>query len=169
MSKLTLMLVVSALVLTIFVSGCGGNEEGPGTSTVAGTTTVPPRTKTEYIKSAEKICIKADRQKNDEAIAYRERHEKELEELGRVPGEEKLVRVIVLPLIKKQVDELEALGAPKGEEKEIKAIFARVDAEIRELEKSPDILFLEGFDKYPLEGYARLAREYGLNECSYLG
>jgi hypothetical protein len=161
---LTIGLIFAASML----AGCSGGDEDAGTSTAAATDSGSPRTKEEYVKRAEAICGKADDRVYDEAVAYRKDHAKELAKLEPVPREERIIRLIVLPSIKRQVSELQALGAPKGEEKKVKAIFAQIDSEVAQAEKEPYGLSLEiGYD-YPFDRYARLARAYGLNECRNL-
>lgn len=172
MPKSILTLPVVAVAVVLLVPGCGGSDES-GSDGSTGTTNVsnPDRqlTKEEFIKRADEICQQADVDVYKEARAYRERHEKkEREKLGPIPFEEKLLRLFVLPSIRKEIRGMEALGIPEGEEKAVKAIFAAAALGMKKAEKDPYAIEGENPSKYPFDRYSELVREYGFSECSNL-
>jgi hypothetical protein len=164
MPKSIWMLPVVAVTVMLLVSGCGGSDESARTTNVS----VPnrPLTKEEFVKRADEICQTADEDVYDEAVIYRERHEKkERDELGPIPFEEKIIRAIVFPSIRKQIRELEALGIPEGEEKTVKALLAAAALGMKKAEMDPYEIEGENPSKYPFDRYSELSREYGLGEC----
>jgi hypothetical protein len=158
--------LVLALVTALLVVGCGGGNEGDGTSAAAASSA--PLSKDEFIKRAEEICTEADARKTRKAAGYAARYKKELEALSPVAAEEKILRAIVLPSIMKQAEEIEALGAPKGEEEKVKELLAAVKLGMVKARKNPYAIELENPNEYPFRRYANLARSYGLTECRNL-
>jgi hypothetical protein len=172
MSKVMKVALGLALLAMMFVLGCGegdgssGQEQGDATNVASST---GPPSKEEFIRQAEQICKKADDRVYVQADVYRETHAKELNELGPIPAEEKLLRMLRLPAIRKQIKGIEALGIPKGEEKAVKALFAAMAVGLKKAEKEPYELEGENPSNYPFERYSELAREFGFSECRNLG
>lgn len=172
MSKSIRIIAGLVLLLALPTLGCGGGDEsGTGASVGTNVSDIPgrPLSKDEFVERAEEICKKADDQVYDEAVVYRERHEKkEREKLGNIPFEEKLIRLVVFPSIRKQAKEIEALGIPVGEEKNVKALLAAIALGMKKAEKDPYEIEGEDPSKYPFAKYSELAREYGFGECANL-
>jgi hypothetical protein len=167
--KRNLTLLVVALAGVSLIIGCGGGDEStpssePASSNSGGGTL----SKAEFIKRGDAICKKGDAAQYDEARKYRAEHAKELASLSPTRAEEKLLRVVVLPLITRQAKELEALGVPKGDGKEVRALIAAIEAGVRKARKNPYGIELEFGYENPLREVAELAGDYGFGECRNL-
>lgn len=162
MNKRILVIPVLALATALLGLGCGGSDDTTGTAASADQA---PLSKAEFIKKADAICAKADITHELEAREYRERHEKELNKLAPIPAEEKLIRLIMLPSIRKQIAEVKALGAPKGEEQKVGKIIAGLEEAARKAEKDPYAIEGEVPTENPFRGVDIEARDYGFEEC----
>jgi hypothetical protein len=139
------------LALLLLVGGCGGGDE-----------TAAP-TKKEFIKQAEAICLKTDKQQGEALEGYLEEHPK-----GITTGkgrEIEAIEVLVVPSLKSEADELAALGAPSGDEDQVEAIVVGLEDSVRKLEEDP--LAFRNEKKLFGEIDAK-AKRYGFKECSEL-
>jgi hypothetical protein len=169
MIKLIPIFLIAALSASL-VAGCGGSDATAGSSNADSTNpsaeTEGPLTQAEFIKQGDALCEKADKETYNRARRYRVAYAKELEKLGPVPAEEKLIRLIVLPNVVKEVEGLEALGAPKGDEKQIESFLAGIEGAVKKAQKNPYAIEGEpGYGPNPFQGIDVRLREYGFNVC----
>lgn len=155
--SLMLLLAVSLLAL-----GCGGGEDA-ASSKAAETRSL---TKAEFLKKGDEICRKADITQDNEALAYRKKHAKELAKLAPIPAEEQLIVAIILPSIRQQTTDIEALGAPKGEEKKVKSFFVGIEAGLKKAEKNPYHVEWEYPSQNPFLRVDEALANYGFVYCS---
>jgi len=153
------LFALALAAMAVLVAGCGSSDDS------ATATTPPPATKAAFMKQAEKICVKAKADRYSEAVAYRKKHEKELEAMEPIPAEEKIIRAVGLPSIAKQFEEIEAIGIPKGQEEKLEAIFAALKQGLKGAEKDPYAIELEVPSKNPFLKVDDLIRDYGFQEC----
>jgi hypothetical protein len=116
-----------------------------------------PATKEEWIAQAEAICVEG-RQKNEEA----------LQALGRSSDQEfeAFIRETFLPTLRDQLSQLRDLPPPKGDEDEVTAILNTLEEAYENVEQDPGLV-TEGLRANPpLEEADRLAKAYGLKECT---
>jgi hypothetical protein len=143
----------------VLLAGCGGGSSkssgATGTSEPA-TIATSSHTKAEFIKLADTICKREETKRLKEVYAYLRQHEKEGKSQREliVDG----MREIFLPEIQTQVEEIRALGAPKGDERQVEELLSSMQ-EAAESGSS--------FEPKVLKRPGRLARAYGLRECSY--
>lgn len=142
MSKQISIILVLFTALAGVVAGCGGGSSDPAL------------TKAEFIKKADKICEKADETQGGEAIAYQRAHKD--------ATTEKMVSVILLPSVLKQVEDIEALGVPSEDEQTISEFTDGVRAAVKEAEKDPGSVTNDGG---PFVEVNKLAGEYGFKNC----
>lgn len=146
MSKQISILLVLFTALAGLVAGCGGGSSDPEIS------------KAEFIKKADKICEKADETQGGEALAYQRAH-------GKDATIEKMISVILLPSVLKEVKDIEALGVPSGDEQVISEFTDGNKAAVKEAEKEPGSVSTgEG----PFAEVNKLASEYGFKNCENL-
>ena len=138
----------------MIVTGCGGGVDGSQSAAI---------TKATFLKRGNAICAKGNKE-IEEGI-------KRFEEENALPGaplsREQLIEaieVVVLPVVREQIEGVEALGIPDGEESQIEAIH-EVDREaLEKAESDPSSLTTEQTN--PFTEANRLAVEYGLVKCS---
>lgn len=155
--------IAVAVVLLCVGVGCGG---GSGDTT-------PEITKAQFVKKANFICADFNRERYaaaEKEFNPKQRHgshavgspatealETELEELG-----EKLVKEVVIPSLRKQLEKLESLGLPSGDEAKVEKILQNFDKGTAELEEEGYKGILgDQFDDFDEESDA-----YGL-KCSF--
>jgi len=155
--------IAVAVVLLGVGVGCGG---GSGDTT-------PEITKAQFVKKANFICADFNRERY--AAAEKEYNPKqrqgshtvgspatkaleaELEEVG-----EELVRDVVIPSLRKELEKLESLGMPSGDEAQVEKILQSFDKGTQEIEEEGYKGALGNqFDDFDAESKA-----YGL-KCSF--
>lgn len=164
MVKVSSAIFVAAAVGISASVGCGGGGGATATSASQG-----PLTKAAFIKRGDAICEEIDKIIDTKAQRYRKKRAKTLNRLSPTAAEEKLVRVIVLPSIAREVDEIEALGIPRADEKKVKAIFDQVGTAIEEAREKPLAVEGEyGWEENPFTPLEEQLREYGFEPCRVL-
>ncbi|HMI82053.1 MAG TPA: hypothetical protein VK480_09730 [Solirubrobacterales bacterium] len=141
-------LVVAALLLA---SGCGGG----------GDDTTASLTKDEFVKQANAICTKHQRQMEAKFSKFVE----EANAGSRTSTPEKFkegVTKIAIPALEEQIEELSALPAPAGEEEQVKLILERQEETLKKVEADPTFRTSGG----PYEELNKPASDYGLSECA---
>jgi hypothetical protein len=155
--RCALLLGLCALVV---LAGCGGGgnstAEGSGTSSV-GSGSI---TKAELIKKGDAACRRTDRIQDKAVAVYTKEHPNEV---TTVEDQEKALRAVAFPPIKKEIEELAKLGAPVGEEEEVDAIITGFEHALTAAEAKPSTLLLgEGAFTRP----DKLAEKYGFKACA---
>lgn len=146
-----------AVVSAMFIVGCGGAGDSAST---------PPVTKAEFIKRADLICRRADVMQHRTLDALIAKDGKELNKLTPVVHEEKVVRVITLPSVRREIREIEALESPDGEGKKVNAIIAGFNLAVRKGEKNPySVAAWWQPAKDPFTQINKVAVRYGFNDC----
>jgi hypothetical protein len=158
--RLTRALVLALSVVAFLVVGCGGSDDSTAAS---------PVTKAQFIKRADRICIKADNVQPRELNAYRGKYKKQLKKLGPVEYEETVVRDLTLPSVKTEIKELKSLKAPDGEEKQVNGIIAGYKAAVRKGERNPyAVARWDRPAKDPFTGINKIVVRYGIIGCTDL-
>lgn len=127
------------------VAGCGSGDDGP--------------TKAEFINQADAICKKAH-DKLDKAFnqAF----------AGKQPSQAELNKFALqelVPTVQGEVDDVGNLDRPSGDEAQIEAIIGAAQDGVDKVKADPAVLSPQvKFD--PLAKNHRLARAYGMKECS---
>ncbi len=142
------VLVLSALALVI--AGCGSDDD--------------TLTKAEFIKQADVICKKADDREAGEFVALAKSNPGEFEPPNVKKGQEKAIRVILIPSIQKQVKDVEALGIPEGDEEELERFFDEVESGLEKVKEDP-LSIDSSREKSPLYGSFKLGQAYGFKLC----
>lgn len=179
-------LLLFALIVATFLAGCGddssdgsdasgassasngssasndSSDSGDDSDSAPEPVTASKITKAEYVKKGNAICVRgrADRFNEVNSFAEQNRDKSEKELLPEV------VEDIYGPGLDAQFEELRDLGAPPGDED-------RLEAMIVAFEKVSDLFVeAEGGQSTELnkeiEHAGRLARKYGLDECSFI-
>lgn len=150
------MAVTVLVAVGLTIAGCGGGDDGDA----GGDTGGDSPSKAEFIKQADAICKKAhDEFEKEFRQAFRKASEQTNENLKRfalttlVPGNEGEIR------------DISALEPPAGSEAEVKAIIAAVQTGVDKIKADPGIL-LPSVPEDPLAKGHRLAKQYGMKECS---
>ena len=158
-----------ALAAAVLISGCGSSgSSATATSWNAAASSeneAPAKTKAEFMKRAEEICVQAKESRFNEAVKYRKEHEKELEALKPIPAENKILRAVTLPSIAKQAEEMEAIGIPPGQEKKLGAIFAAIKQGLNGAQEYPYAIEMDIPSQNPFLKAARLIAFYGFQNC----
>ena len=152
MSKFIAVLAAAAAILVI-AAGCGGGSDSSDSSSV---------TKAQFVKEADAICTKGDKQNEKEFEEFAEEHN--LSE-GKEPSkevQEEAVQDLVVPGVRQQIEEIDDLAVPSGDEAKIEEVVTSVEEGLDELEEDPTLLFK---GKNPLGKGSKLAREYGMVKC----
>jgi hypothetical protein len=142
--------------------GCGETSESTASKKAASKGAL---SKAEFIEKADMICQTADYSQGDEADAYLEKHEKELNRLAPIPAEEKMIVAVELPSILKEVEELETLEPPVKDKKEIESLMTRIREAVKKARKDPYAVEDEGSSENPFNGVYHQADRYGFEDC----
>ena len=132
----------------LIVAGCGGGDDDDAT------------TKAEFIRKADAICKKAH-----------DAFEEEFRQAFSKPSQQTNERLKafalsdLVPVQEGEIEEVSALEPPAGDEAEVKAIIDAVQTGVDKIKADPGIL-LPSVPEDPLAEGHRLAKAYGLKECS---
>jgi hypothetical protein len=142
--------VAAAVTAMVLAAGCGGDGDGGGDSV----------TKAEFIQQADAICRKAhnvlDKAFNQ---AFAGKPQPSQAELSKFAREE------LAPTVQGEIDDVRNLDPPSGDESEIDAIADAAQSGVDKIKADPAVLSPQvKFD--PLAENHRLARAYGMKECS---
>lgn len=115
-----------------------------------------------FRKDARAICKAANEERSDQAIALLERRAEETgEPLGTV-GEFEVVRNVVVPSLRREIEELEQIGLPSGKPYEAEALWQTLRIVLYEVEA-------EGIYAWRsaklLPTFRNRARPFGLELC----
>jgi len=147
-------LIAAVGAIALIVAGCGSSDDDSSL------------TKAEFVKQADAICTKGDKQDEKEFEDFAKEHN--LSE-GKEPSkevQEEAVQDIVVPGVRQQIEEIDELAAPEGDEAKIEAVVTAVEDGLDELEDDPTLLFK---GKNPLGEGSKLAKEYGMTKCGAEG
>jgi hypothetical protein len=143
--RLTGGLAIAAVGLVLIGAGCGGGDNTP--------------TKAEFIKQADAICTKAHdslEKAFNQSFAGKQPSQAELN---------KFAREELAPTVQGEIDDVRNLDPPSGDEGEIEAITDAAQSGVDKIKADPAVLSPQvNFD--PLGENHRLARAYGMKECS---
>lgn len=138
-----------------------------GSPTRGGSIESSPLTKAQYIKRASAICDRHRKERFQATRAYVKQRaagsEREITE------EEMIVAVrtdVFIPSMEDQLTDLRELGAPQGDKKPVSAYLAAFEDWLAALEQHKDPTSVSALDQQ-LDRAGRLARAYGVIECSY--
>jgi hypothetical protein len=148
---LVLLLVVAIASLGLISCG-GGDDETSGTATSL--------TKAQFVKKADAICQKYNRQGERKFKAVVEE-----QELGENPSPEEAaesIKQVAVPILEGQISELSSLPVPAGEEQKVELILERQKQSLEKVEDEP----LFRVSGNPYEELNKPAADYGLVECS---
>jgi hypothetical protein len=143
------MVFVGVVALALIGAGCGSDSIGSGDSAAP--------TKAEFIKQGDAICQKA----NELEIARL----KALEGPGgsAEADQEKQLRVVILPAVRKEAEEIGDLVPPEGDGGKVKAIVVAYEAALSEGEEDISTL-LDGSSSKFTKAFT-LAQRYGFKIC----
>lgn len=162
-----LSVAVLALVAALIALGCGGSDGGGTESSESqAKEQAGPLTKAVFIKRADAICRRADDVSYNKAKAYRDKHQKELNELSAVGEEEKMIRLFIFPAVEEELKAIVVLGAPQGEAKKVDKLIAAFEAGLKKARKNP--YAIEGLvpTQNPFHKAANAAYAYGFVDCA---
>ena len=139
---------VAVLAMSLAVgAGCGG---GNGDEL----------TKAQFIKQADAICAKAhnalDKAFNQTFAGNQQPSQAQLNEFA---------KSTLVPGVQGEIDDISALDPPSAEKVEIDAIIAAEQVGVNKIKADPGILSPD-VPENPLGKGQRLAKEYGMKECS---
>jgi len=146
--KVTLTGLVGSLIAALFFLGCGGGES---------------LTKAEFIEQADAICLKAEKEKQEDMEAFLLKSSAGSAQPLTLKEQLELATDAILPQLRFQADELTSLAAPDGEEDQASTIVTEFGAVVSDLEKSP--LPLASTQADPFTTVAEKARDYGFKTC----
>lgn len=165
-------IVIGFGVLALAGSGCGagsGGDAGGGgaggaalsSSEVAESVTTASISKAAFVKQADAICEKREKQIQADFLVYAKEN-KDVKE----PTEADytaLIDAVLAPNIEKEVEEIEQLGAPAGDEDEVGEILAARIEGLNHVESSPKTVIDSNEDIFAEA--SKLAKAYGLKSC----
>jgi hypothetical protein len=145
MKKLFAVLIVA--LVPFGLAACGDDDDGPSKET--------------YIKEADAICARSDRE-TDEIFnnAFEDPADPQ-------PEEAQEALKAALPVVKEDLEELKALEKPKDDEDEIDAIWTAIDEGIATLEEASadPATSLTALTSEPFAAGEKLAGDYGMDDC----
>ena len=144
--------VLAGAATSLVLAACGG---GGGPS------------KWEYIKKADAICAKANKE-SEQAVSGAVKNPQ-----NPTPADAQAVIQAILPIFKKNVKDVEALERPDKDKAQLKKVFAAADGTVAAYEQAAQdpnaalaLFKANGTDKDPATAANKLAADYGLKECS---
>jgi len=153
----------------LLVAGCGGDDDGGGTTGTGGQITVEAKSlsKAEFIERADEICRARTEKVEAEFNAFLKRNA----DLGSSRAEQgaaakEVVETIYLPAGEEQIDRIASLGAPEGDEQQIVSLLEAIRKGMDEAEDHP-LRFVRALsiDYKPFAEAEELAAAYGFSEC----
>jgi hypothetical protein len=144
-------------VTAMLAAGCGDDDDGDGGSSSQ------TLSKQEWIRQADQICAKANREREQQsrkffggAPAGQEAPPAQIEKFG---------EQVVYPSLQKQIDDLKALPPPDQDADQATAIVDAAQQGLDELEQNPEEL-AKGGASTAFEKTEKLAGDFGLDECA---
>ena len=148
MGKQTIVLFATALAVTLFMLGCGGDSASIS--------------KAEFIKQAEAACKKGEESIQKDFKAFVTRYESAAK-----PTKAELAALVNAAFsgtIEAEVRELRAIEIPSGDEEQVEALIDARAESLKKAEAEPEEAIA---DSEKVFGKAsRLAKQYGLKACS---
>lgn len=163
MIKRLIVPLFAVLVIGLVAAGCGSSDDSTTGSTDGGETSTASLTKPELIKQGDEICTTGNEAIEEEAEAFAEENEIDIEK-ATTEQQEEVVAQVVAPEIKAQAEEIAALGAPSGDEDEVEAIVTAVEDAAAEAEEDPSLI-VEEEGAGPFQEANELATDYGFKVC----
>lgn len=157
MGKQLIAVLAGIVAVALIAAGCGSSSDKTEV-------TASSLTKAEFIKKADAICSKGEKQIQGEFVAYATGHKEELEE----PTEESfatLADTIIVPGVEQEIEEIRSLGAPKGDEEKVEAILASLEEGIEKADGTPRVMVENTSEVFAKSG--KLAKQYGLQVCGF--
>ncbi len=155
MSKRLVQILIAGCAAAFVVAGCGSS--GGDTSTAS-------LTKAEFVKRADAICAKGNKQLQVQVVGYA----KKVGWSGKTPPTDaqatEIASTILIPSVQSQHDKIDALGAPSGEEDQVNAILTALQDAIDQAKKDPAALVRQPHDPTFTKA-DKLAQDYGLTVC----
>ena len=147
MTMLRLPMILAGLLaaLVLIAAGCGDDEEST------------PLTKEEFIAQADAICVAGD----EEINAAAEEQFGDLTKEPPVEEQEAFLADVVASSYAERTEEISALTPPEEDAEEVDALVASLEELTEQIENDPAAV-LEATEE---PEYARLAQEYGLQNC----
>lgn len=161
------MLLLVIGTVASMAMGCGRGSGGDSSTSSSGTEiSTSSLDKEEFIDRAGKACQLARKNILERVLAYTQQHEsKHQSRSDETKVFASMTKAVVLPTIEKEIVQIRKLGAPAGDEDELEAFLSSEQEAIDAIYKLPHIV-----SRFELERYfvpsAKLAREYGLDECA---
>jgi hypothetical protein len=151
--------IAVAAAIAIAVSGCGGGSDGDEI-------TASSLSKAEFIRKADAICAKGQRQVERNFGAFAKKTKLDVKQVAKNPTKEQvngLVNTVLIPVIEEEVAKIRALGAPAGDEDKIEAMLDATEEGIPTAEDLPRTVLEQTGVAFGVG--SRLAKEYGLTVC----
>lgn len=142
---------LSIALFALAAGGCGGNSDS----------TAAAPTKAAFIKQADAICAKADKEQEASLRSYAKTHP--LGELSAGKQLEAAVR-LGLPPLKQEATELGELTPPTGNEKQVERVVKEIEGALTKAESDPKLLVSS--NTTPFNKPDKIAKEYGFHACS---
>jgi hypothetical protein len=152
------MLALIAFANTICFWGCGGGEDGTSSASPSPSIVSPDH----FTARAKSICAAANEERNDDSLAFLERREKETGEPLGLVGEFEVVRRVVAPSLRDEVERLQAIGLPKEEAYEAEALWQTLRIVVQQVETEG--LYAWRSAKL-LPAFRNRAKQFGLEDC----
>jgi hypothetical protein len=154
LNRASLAVLAALVALAAIVAGCGSDDDSDTTASL---------TKTEFIKQADAICAKSEKQVSTEFEDFAKENDIPLDKEPSEEQSEELVEEVLIPSVQDQADGIRDLGLPSGDEDRVEAMLDALDEAIEEAEDDPAALFASGSD--PFAKANKLASDYGLEVC----
>jgi hypothetical protein len=145
-------IAAAAGLLALVAVGCGSSADGED----------PAISKASFVKRADAICVRADR----EQAAILKSYLKKQGALGETSAAAAGIVEASLPSVRIEARELAALPVPKGDEADIGAFVAAIEKAVAEGEDNPSQMAAEKADG-PFAESKKLGREYGFKACAF--
>jgi hypothetical protein len=130
--------------------GCGGSD---------GEATSEPLTKAEFIKQANALCLKINREELADAAAWKKSYPGGVAEAEAHADD--ALRTVIVPYMRRKAEELGALEPPAEDR-------AKIDRMVRNLSRASETLDDEGLEALTQSGALEFRQEataYGLKSC----
>lgn len=152
MSKQAFALIAAVLAAGLFVAGCGSDDDATADE-------APALTKAAFVKQADKICAASQERVAGKGSKLLEEEAKDFEN--------EVIEVAVAPEYQTLADHVDELGVPSGDEAEVEAMVDAMHQRADMVTEDPQgFLTAKGAELNKYRQALKLAREYGLKECS---
>lgn len=160
-SRLTGLLVLG-LALAVLVAGCGGDNDGEGSSNVSADISTSSIDKGGFVEQANAICKREKDQLLSAVIAYQKKHLNE----ASVKVVASTASTVIEPELDSQIEQIRDLGAPSGDAGEIEVFFTALQDGVDEITTEKPATFDEA--EGMLNPAEDAAAKYGIDECDYV-